>query len=397
MRILAIDPFHGAAGDMILGALISLGADRERVLGVMASIVATPAAEIVSRAGIMACKIHTCAGPAARTLDDVLERVRSADAPPDVIIRAEAVFHRIARGEESVHGKTDHFHEVGADDAIADVIGSCMALHLLSPDRVEILPLATGTGTIHMAHGCYPVPGPATAAILSGSRLEVIIGGGQGELCTPTGAALLAEFCTDPVRSVTAGRIVNIGYGAGDRDDPDVPNVIRMMMVESGTIMTGDIVDILETNVDDVSGEVIGHLLTRLMEAGARDASAAPLLMKKGRPGHLIRVICRPADSQMISVLMARELGTLGIRCIPSVHRFIADRRVEEVEVTIDGKSGIFPVKAGYIDGSCYLIKAEYDAVCRFSGNHNLPARLVTRIVEEAAWKKIRHGQDCLK
>lgn len=394
MRILAIDPFHGAAGDMFLGALLSLGADRDSVIRVLSTVVASPTLEMVSRAGISAVKVHTHAGPASRTLDEVITRVRSVDAPAAVIARAESVFHRIATAEETVHGKMDHFHEVGADDAIADVLGSCMAMYSLSPDLVQILPVATGTGIVKMSHGSFPVPAPATAAILSAGRLPVILGGGQGELCTPTGAALLAEFSSSPVISVPSGLIESVGYGAGDRDDPYSPNVLRMLLITASDGLPDDVVDILETNVDDVSGEVIGYLLAMLMKAGARDASATPLTMKKGRPGHLIRVICRPADSRVLSVLMARETGTLGIRCIPSVHRFIADRVVEEIEVRISGTVCSFPVKFGMMEGSCYTLKAEYEAVCRFAQDHNLPVHQVMREVEGAAWEKIRHRQE---
>jgi len=394
MRILTIDPFHGAAGDMFLGALLNLGADQDLVSRVMAQVVAPPSIEMVIRAGIRAVKIHTHAGPASRTLEEVLTRVRGVDAPKPVIERAEAVFHRIAHAEESVHGRMDHFHEVGADDAIADVLGSCMAMYLISPDRVDVLPIAMGVGTIRMAHGTYPVPAPATAAILSQSRLVVTLGGGQGELCTPTGAALLAEFCTDPVPSSSSGRIESIGYGAGDHDDPHSPNVLRMILLVTSDVPSGDMVDILETNVDDVPGEVIGYLLERLMGAGARDACAVPLLMKKGRPGQLVRVICRPGDTPVLAGLMATELGTLGVRCIPSVHRFIADRKVEEISVQVHGILGSFPVKFGMMDGSCYTLKAEYESVCRFAEVHGLPVRSVMREVEEAAWK-IHHKQDC--
>lgn len=395
MRILAIDPFHGAAGDMIIGALLNLGADRDSVIRVMASVVERPAIEMVSRAGIRAVKVHTHAGQTARTLDEVLEKVRGADAPSAVIKQAEAVFRRIAEAEESVHGRIEHFHEVGADDAIADVLGSCMAMHSLSPDRVEVLPVATGSGTIGMAHGTYPVPAPATAAILARSNLSVTLGGGQGELCTPTGAALLAEFCTGPVSQIRAGKIEMIGYGAGDRDDPHSPNVLRMILITADKELSGDYVDLLETNVDDVSGEVIGYLLSLLMDAGARDACVIPVLMKKGRPGHMIRVICSQSDSTQIATIMAKELGTLGIRCIPAVHRFIAERRIEEITLPVNGITGTFPVKFGMVDGTCYTLKAEYEYICRFAADHNLPVRQVMREVEETAWEKVRCKQDC--
>ncbi len=395
MRILAIDPFHGAAGDMFLGALLDLGADRDAVIRVMASVVASPTIEVVSRAGIQAIKIHTHAGPASRTLSEVIDRVRSSSAPASVIVRAEAVFQRIASAEQTIHGRLEHFHEVGADDAIADVLGSCMAMYTLSPDAVTVFPIATGSGTVKMAHGLYPVPAPATAAILTAGGLQVTLGGGTGELCTPTGAALLAEFCTEQTLSYTAGRLDATGYGAGDRDDPHIPNVLRMMLLTTPDMIADDEVDILETNVDDVTGEVIGYLLEKLMKAGARDASATPLTMKKGRPGHLIRVICKPDNSKDLSILIARETGTLGIRCIPAVHRFIADRRIEEIECIINGNTGRFPVKYGILEGSCFTLKAEYESVCNFAREHTIPVARVMREVEEAAWEKVHQKQDC--
>lgn len=390
MRNLVIDPFHGAAGDMILGALLNLGADQDSVIRAMTSVVDTPTIEIVSRAGIRAVKVHTHAGPSARTLDEVLSRVRAAEAPSEVIEMAESVFRRIAEAEASVHGKMDHFHEVGADDAIADVLGSCMALHSLSPDRIEVLPVATGLGTVRMAHGIYPVPAPATAAILAKSNLTVTIGGGQGELCTPTGAALLAEFCTHSVSGMQTGSIEGIGYGAGDRDDPDAPNVIRMILMAMDEGQSLDMVEILETNVDDVSGEIIGSLLSLLMDAGSRDACAIPILMKKGRPGHLIRVICYQTDTPHITSIMAKELGTLGIRCIPAVHRFIADRKIDDIILEINGISGTFPVKYGMMGEKCYTLKAEFDPVFRFAKEHNLPVKQVLREVEKRAWEKVQ-------
>ncbi|MDD1727987.1 MAG: DUF111 family protein, partial [Methanospirillum sp.] len=135
--------------------------------------------------------------------------------------------------------------------------------------------------------------------------------------------------------------------------------------------------------------------LGKLMDEGARDACATPLTMKKGRPGHLIRVICRPEDSGNLSEIIARETGTLGVRCIPAVHRFIADRQFEEVMVCIGGKSGVFPVKIGMIAGSCYTLKAEYESVYTFAQEHHIPVMQVMREVEEAAWEKVHHSQDC--
>lgn len=389
MRILIFDPFHGAAGDMITGALLSLGADEKIVTVAMGAVVADPGIETVTRAGIRAVKIHTKATPAHRTLSDVEHRLDEAapDVPADALLMARRVFARMNAAEESVHGAHVHFHEVGADDAIADVIGACTALAALKADGVAVLPVAVGSGTVTSAHGTMPVPAPATAEILKNSGLAVTAGTGDGELCTPTGAALLAEFSTIALKDIGAYTILATGYGAGTKDPKDAPNVLRVMLVETTTTKE-DTVDILETNVDDVSGEVIGEALARFMAAGARDASAAPILMKKGRPGYLVTVIALPADSPALARLMAEELGTLGIRCLPAIHRFVADRTAGTMEVTIGGHTRSIPVKYGFMDGHCYTAKPEFDAANAWAKELDLPVREVLRAITDALGKK---------
>ena len=389
MRILIFDPFHGAAGDMITGALLSLGADEKTVAAAMGAVVADPGIETVTRSGIRAIKVHTKATPAHRTLSDVEHRLDEAapDVPADALLMARRVFARMNAAEESVHGAHVHFHEVGADDAIADVIGACTALAALKADGVAVLPVAVGSGTVTSAHGTMPVPAPATAEILKNSGLAVTAGTGDGELCTPTGAALLAEFSTIAPKDIGAYTILATGYGAGTKDPKDAPNVLRVMFVETNTTKE-DTVDILETNVDDVSGEVIGEALARFMAAGARDASAAPILMKKGRPGYLVTVIALPADSPALARLMAEELGTLGIRCLPAIHRFVADRTAGTMEVTIGGHTRSIPVKYGFMDGHCYTAKPEFDAANAWAKELDLPVREVLRAITDALGKK---------
>ena len=400
MRILILDPFHGAAGDMITGALLDCGADRETVVRAMRAVAAEPAVTRVTRAGIRALKIDTRAAPARRTLDDVLKRLDEAapHIPAPALAMARRVFERINAAEEEVHGTQIHFHEVGADDAIADIVGSCSALHTLSIDRIRILPVTLGHGTGTGSHGTFPIPAPATAAILRHSGLAAIAGGHMGELCTPTGAALLAEFATLSVdeTALPAYTIRAVGYGAGTRDPRHAPNVLRAMVAETtgAAGARGDIpqdtVDILETNVDDVSGEVIAHAIARFMEAGARDASAVPVIMKKGRAGFLIRVISQPDTSAQLAELMAGELGTLGIRCIPAIHRFVAERTTEEIEIEIAGKRRKLPVKFGSMHGSVYTLKAEFEPARAFAAETGVPVREVLRIVEERAWERVR-------
>ena len=390
MRALIFDPFHGAAGDMITGALLDCGADRQGVMRAMRGVVAEPAVTTVTRAGIRALKVDTKATPAHRTFDEVMARLDSAapEIPAPALAMARRVFNRLRVAEEEVHGAQAHFHEVGADDAIADVIGACTALHSLNVDSVQVLPITVGHGVATGSHGTFPVPAPATASILKHAGLAVVNGDHAGELCTPTGAVLLAEFATIGAPKTIAYKVLATGYGAGTRDPHHAPNVLRVMLVEGadpGGDFSGDTVDLLETNVDDVSGEVIGHALTRFMDAGARDASATPIIMKKGRPGYLIRVISLPAMSPGLAELMARELGSLGVRCIPAVHRFIADRTIEQVDVDLAGRHRTMPVKCGWMHGTCYVLKAEFDPARDWAAELGVPVNEVLRAIEDAA------------
>lgn len=385
MRTILFDPVNGAAGDMITGALLAAGADREAVIQAMASLVQTPETSVVTRCGIRATYVKTHAKEGRRTLEEVLTHLRGSDTTEDVKEMAERVFSRIHTAETRVHGEHAHFHEVGADDAIADVIGACTALLSLRPDAVAILPLPLGRGTIRSAHGIMPVPAPATAYILEESDLLTKRTGEEtGELVTPTGAALLAEFRTSFPEGDENGTITAIGYGAGTRNPKDHPNVLRVMILE--TKESRPVVDILETNVDDTDGEVIAYTISRLHREGARDASAAPIIMKKGRPGHLIRVICRQEDSERLAGVMAEELGTLGVRCIPSVHRFIADRLVITIRIP---EGDEIPVKIGYSQGKIISVKAEFDAVATAAERHGLSVRDLKRRAEEIAYREL--------
>ncbi len=389
MRVLVFDPVHGAAGDMVCGALLDLGADAGVVTAVMRSLVGEPSISVVERAGIRAVSVDTRATHAARTFDEVISRVRSADAPAKAIDMACRVFSRIAAAEEEVHGKTAHFHEVGADDAIAEVIGACTALCSLAVDAVATGPVPLGGGTVETHHGTYPVPAPATLAILERSGIPVVYGPpGEGELCTPTGAALIAEMVTLPEKARICGRVAAAGYGAGDRDDPSVPNVLRAVLIEDHPGLRDDSVDVLETNVDDVTAEVMAACTEALMDAGARDVCIVPCTMKKGRPGWLVRVVCLPGDSQRLSAVLARETGTLGIRCIESVHRFVAEREVTRVSLDLGGETFEIPVKCAVLDGSVYSCKAEFSRARELAQLTSIPARDIARMAEEEAWKR---------
>ena len=420
------DPVRGAAGDMIIGALLDAGASKEDVLGVMASVGERPSVSSVDRAGICAVSVDTHADDVCRSFAEVIERVEGCLAPPSVISMAKRVFERIARAERAVHHgqgtiahnypfdppstigdggssrvlaawRDVHFHEVGADDAIADVLGACMAMYLLSPDGVVVRPVAVGSGEVMMSHGRYPVPAPATVEIFKESVLVMQMSasneGDAGELCTPTGAALLAEFAASfPFEGECSGLISAVGYGAGKRDPVGVSNVLRVMIFEVGSFEEALTVDVLSTNVDDVTGEAISFALSELMRKGARDAVAVPIVMKKGRPGFLVQVIVLPKDSVRLSLEMARLLGTLGIRCVPSVHRFVAEREFLEVELLVNDQVYRFSVKCGCIDGECFTLKPEFDDVQRCALAEGVSLLDLMRLVESRAREMIGGG-----
>lgn len=388
MRILLFDPFHGASGDMITAALLHLGADREPVLRAMASVVKEPLIEETERGGIRALRVRTRAEARPRSLEEVMGRLRGADAPAPALATAERLILRLHRAEETVHGRVVHFHEVGADDAIADIIGACTALHSLAVEQVAVLPVALGGGLIRGSHGTLPVPAPATAAILAASDLQGHPGPDEGELLTPTGAALLAEFATFPASRLPPGRILSVGYGAGSRETGSVPNLLRVFLMETEDLQQ-DRVEILETSVDDVTPEVIAYTISRLMAAGARDASAIPSVMKKGRSGHLVRVISEPALTGPLAMILAEELGTLGIRVIPSVHRLILGRRVIRVPVTIGRETREVDVKVGTIGGRVSSVKPEFEQSKAWAESTGVPVREVLRRAEESAWQII--------
>jgi len=265
------------------------------------------------------------------------------------------------------------------------VVGACTALHSLGVDGVAVRPVALGSGCMVGAHGTFPIPAPATVAILAGSDLVTVPGDEERELCTPTGAALLAEFSTVRPEALGPAGIRAVGYGAGSRNPPGRPNVLRSMLLATEEPATDDRIDILETNVDDVTGEALAYTIARLMEEGARDASATPVVMKKGRSGHLVRVICRPDATDHLIGVMAVELGTLGIRCIPMVHRSVAERTIEPVTATIQGRERTIDVKCGWSGGKIVSFKAEYEQAAACARETGLPFREVAGTVEAAA------------
>jgi uncharacterized protein (TIGR00299 family) protein len=278
---------------------------------------------------------------------------------------AKMVYKTIAEAESHVHGTTIenvHFHEVGAADAVADVIGATYLFHKLelNRDKVYGMPVALGGGRINSMHGNLAVPAPATIEILK--NVPTFGGPVNKELTTPTGAALYVNMVNEFIKFYPMMTNKTVGYGAGKMELAH-PNVLRI--VQGFGELEHENVSILETNVDDVSGEVLGHVFQGLIKSGARDVSIIPTVTKKNRPGHLLRVIAKPQDTQKISEEIIRETGTLGVRVIPYAHRNIAKRKIVSMDVLIDGKQFEIDIKVGTIGKDIISVKPEYEDVKR--------------------------------
>ncbi|KDE60465.1 hypothetical protein EL22_22310 [Halostagnicola sp. A56] len=301
-----------------------------------------------------------------RSYLEVCEIVEEMALEPAVERDALAVFELLGKAEASVHGEDleeIHFHEVGADDAIADVVGVALLLDDIDADRVVTTPLATGGGTISMSHGQYPVPTPAVVEIATQADWSLRGGPVETELLTPTGAAILGHVA-EGVESLPSLSLEQSGYGAGGYDLDPHPNVLRVLVGEADAAgpLVRDEITVLETNLDDTTPEVLGGLQETLAEAGARDVSILPTTMKKSRPGHLVKVICKPENRERVTRTLAEETGTLGIRETGATHRWIADRAFEAVTLERDGERYDIGVKiASDADGTVYDVSAEYD------------------------------------
>ncbi|WP_293027929.1 nickel pincer cofactor biosynthesis protein LarC [Natronococcus sp.] len=300
---------------------------------------------------------------------------------------ALAIFELLGEAEASVHGESledIHFHEVGADDAIADVVGAVVLVHDLDPERIVTTPLSTGGGSVGMSHGEYPVPTPAVVEIAERADWSLRGGPVDAELLTPTGAAILGHLA-DGVESLPALELEASGYGAGGYDLDPHPNVLRVLVGDGGRKLHRDDIAVLETNLDDATPEVLGSLQETLADAGARDVSIVPVTMKKSRPGHLVKVICKPEDRKRVARALAEETGTLGVREAGATHRWIADREFESVELELEGETYEVTVKiASDADGEVYDVSAEYDDAAAVAAETKLAIREVLRLAERA-------------
>ncbi len=321
MKVAWFDAFSGVSGDMTLAALIDAGWSEQSLRDLPRRLrlehVNVEVAR-VRKGAFAATRVDVRAGERQphRHLHHVTAVLDAADLPEVVRSRARAVFHRLAEAEATVHGTSVervHFHEVGAADALVDIAGALWGLHALGIDRVHASPLPLGSGFVNSEHGRIPVPAPATLLLLKGCpvRASAI----EAELVTPTGAALLAELVSEwsPPREF---RMTAVGIGAGARDLAEQPNVLRLVIgeAESSTGLTEGTVAVLETALDDESPQVLGDLAARLFEQGALDVMVAPVLMKKGRPGHWLVVLTTPDRAKSMATFLFANTSTLGVR-----------------------------------------------------------------------------------
>lgn len=378
MRLAYFDCFAGAAGDMIVGALLDAGADFsaiEQAVGQLGIEGVTLSAKTVTRNGLAGTLFGVDTGDAPqpqRHLSDIVSLIDGASLPGRAGENAKAVFSRLAEAEAAVH-QTDiesvHFHEVGAVDSIVDVVAACVAMEQLGVERVLCSPITVGSGTVTCAHGELPVPVPATSRLLVG--VPAIARDIDGEATTPTAAAVLTTLAESfgPMGEL---EITAVGYGAGTREIGKLPNLLRVLLGRASDDATADAVVELSANIDDCTGEVIGATVERLLSAGALDAWTAPIYMKRSRPAWMLSAICRPADADEIARLILTETTTFGIRrCLRG--RSMLQRRCQTVETPY----GPVRVKVGALGGRDVTITPEFADCLAAAEAHHVPVKSV--------------------
>jgi len=384
-----VDASAGASGDMLLGALVDAGADLGRIEAAVAAVVPGEVSfreEEVSRAGLRAHRVHVDVSDDAphRTWREVRAMVESAPLEETTKAAALATFEVLARAEGAVHGVEPdevHFHEVGALDSIADVVGVCQGMVTLGAERVVVSTIAVGSGRVNTDHGSLPVPVPAVAALLAGR--SVAAGPGEGESCTPTGAALLTTLATEQ-GPLPAMRVDRIGVGAGKRDPGGHPNVVRLV-VGTGTPSSHDSDGrpvVIEANIDDLDPRLWPDVLAALLAAGASDAWLTPILMKKGRPAHTLSVLTSSDTADTVREAVFRHTSTIGVR-EQRVSKTALDREMVRVEV-----AGMpVAVKVARLRGEVVNAQPEYDDVVQAASALGRP---VKEVLAEAvaAWRR---------
>ena len=404
MTVLYFDCFSGASGDMLLGALIDAGVPLAEIRRALGSLAVDPDAvwtEPVVRTGIRATKFcvrgepgaHTHAGDHRadhephRTLAEIAALIDGSALSATGKARAKALFNRLGEVEAAIHGvplDQVHLHEVGALDSIIDIVGAVHALEYLGADRVVASPLNVGSGSVRAAHGVYPVPAPATLQLLAGA--PVYAGPQKAEMVTPTGALLVAGYAAafGPLPRMT---VRGVGYGAGSRDFPDAPNVLRVVIGEEQAVSDAapSRVVVIEAEIDDMTPQLFGVAMDALLAAGALDVFYTSVQMKKNRPGTLLTVIAPPERRVSLTALIFRETTTIGVRYRES-EREVLDRETVVVATAV----GPIRVKVARQRGEVLNVSPEFDDCVR-------AARAAGRPVKEVQALAVRAFHDRLQ
>jgi uncharacterized protein (TIGR00299 family) protein len=381
------DAFSGIGGDMTVGALLDLGLPLEEVRGAVAALglegceLAREPAE-VGPIRATRFRVEVRAPQPARDFATIRDLLARAAIPEAVRARALAAFHALAEAEGKIHGVDParvHFHEVGGVDAIADVVGAALGVEALGITAIHVSPLPLGSGLVASRHGPLPVPAPATAELLRGFAVRP--GDGEGEMVTPTGAAILRGFgaVSGPAPVLRPARV---GYGAGTRRLADRPNVLRVILGEAGAAGAGletDTMAVISTNIDDMSPELYEHAAARLRAAGAVDVTLVPAQMKKGRPGVVLEILAPPDRRDAIAGVLFAETTTIGAR-LHVVERVKRPRRVEEVATPY----GPIAVKIAE-GGGPRTVAPEYESCRAAADRHGVALRVVYDAARRAA------------
>ncbi len=378
MKTCYLDCFSGIAGDMLLGALVDAGLEFETLRGEVRKLGIdglSLRAEPVKRAGISATKVHVVAASdhSHRSLSTIERIIGDSGLDDDVKGSSLRTFRRLGEVEALAHAvpiERVHFHEVGALDSIADIVGGCAALKALGIGQVVCSPINLGSGTVTAAHGTLPVPAPATARLVEG--VPVYSEGPSMELTTPTGAALAVTLSTG-FGPPPAMRIAASGYGAGSRDFPGRANVLRVLIGEAEDADTpSEQVWLLEASIDDMTPEMAGYAMERLLEAGALDVTLTPTFMKKNRPGFTMAVLAAPEDREPLGTLMLTETSTLGLRETPARRRTLP-----RFHRTVETTYGAIRIKVADEGGAGRSFAPEYEDCRSRAMEHGVPFRRV--------------------
>ena len=390
-RVIYFDCFSGISGDMILGALVSLGVDIKELQNRLKSLNLKGYklnSRQVKRNGFIGTKVNVVLNQTsqkshrARSFNDIKSLIEKSDLSQIVKFNSIAIFRRIGKVEAKVHGTTInriHFHEVGAIDSIIDIVGGSLAMDLLDADLIVSSPINTGEGIVKCDHGILPVPAPATLELLKG--IPCYSSGVEKELTTPTGAAFIGHFA-EKFGSLPNMNMLSTGYGAGTHEIKNIPNLLRVVLGKSEESSHHRSMKVIETNIDDMNPEFYDYVIDQLFKVGAVDVFFAPINMKKNRPGILLSVIASKECFDSVVHILLEETSTLGVRHY-EIDRVVSPRK-QKMIVTPFGK---VRVKIGGLDGSTRTISPEYEDCRKIAQKKEIPIKKVYDEALKVAWK----------